>query len=74
MADGGMFPVDPSQFVKDIPSDLLNMRRVSSSPDGYGGGYSSGSYSSGGYSSGGYSSGGYSRGPSKPAYKKTWRR
>ena len=88
MADGGMFPVDPSQFVKEIPSDLLNMRRVSSSPDGYGGGYASVSSSCGGGYSGGYGTGrtGYGadrphytygqggRSSYQPAYKKTWRR
>lgn len=28
MSDGGMFPVDPSVFVKEIPSDLLNVRKI----------------------------------------------
>ena len=64
MADGGMFPVEPSMFVKEIPSELLNIRRVMS-PPAYGpyggGGYGTrGSYGSGGYGSGGYGSrGGY---------------
>lgn len=75
MPDGGEFPVEPSMFVKEIPNDLLDVRRVMSYPDqpsygggrgGYGGGYGSGygsSYGSGyGASRGGYSSGGYSSG------------
>ena len=62
-ADGGMFPVDPSVFVKEIPADLVERRRVAdysaSIGGGYGGGYGGGSrYGGGGYGSrGGY--GGY---------------
>ena len=62
MADGGMYPVDPSVFIKEIPKDLVNVRRASYS-SGYSSGYSGGGYGGGGYSSGGYSSsGGYGRG------------
>ena len=75
MSDGGMFPVDPSVFVKEIPPELVVTKRVMGLPDAYGsygGGY--GSYGSGG-GYGGY--GGYR----KPSYGKpqtitrtTWRR
>ena len=74
MSDGGMFPVEPSVFVKEIPSELVVMKRVTDFPDAYGGGY--GGYGSrGGY--GGYG-GGYG-GYRKPAKKTTvittsWRR
>ena len=37
MTDGGMFPVDPSVFVKEIPEELLTVRRISFTPDAYGG-------------------------------------
>ena len=47
MADGGMFPVDPSVFVKEIPEDLLTVRRVSFMSDSYGG-YGQHSYGSSG--------------------------
>ena len=77
-ADGGMFPVEPSIFVKEIPPDLVQQRRVMCYPDGgygaggYGRGYGSsgGGYSRGssgygrGYGSSGYGSGGYGRGSS----------
>ena len=72
MSDGGMFPVDPSMFVKEIPSELVQVKRVMTLPDGYaGGGYSrpSGGYggSSGGYGGGyGGRSGGYGAG--RPGY------
>ena len=52
-ADGGMFPVDPSVFVKEIPEDLLSVRRVSYTPEMYGG-YGQRSYGS--YSGGRYGS------------------
>ena len=32
MSDGGMFPVNPSIFVKEIPPHLVNVRRVSGVP------------------------------------------
>lgn len=56
-ADGGMFPVEPSVFVKEIPDGLVNLRRLMFTPDpfsqrpggwgqsprgGYGGGYGAG--------------------------------
>ena len=83
MADGGIFPVDPSQFVKEIPPQLYRGIRVQSAPPAYGGGgYGSrgGSYG-GGYGGssygGGYGSrGGYGGGSSKPKtiLKTTWRK
>ena len=68
--------VEPSVFVREIPANLLNVRRVMSAPDDYGygrrGGYGSGGYGSGGYGSrGGY--GGYGR-SSGTSYRTTWRR
>ena len=77
MPDGGMFPVDPSIFLKEIPPNLVETRRVMSysydsgfGQSGRGGGY--GSSGRGGY--GGYG-GGYG-GHSRPAqtWKTTWRR
>ncbi len=63
MADGGVFPVEPSLFIKEIPSDLMNTRRVQSGYNmGYGGGYGN---------RGGY--GTYGK-PKAPVYKTTWRR
>ncbi len=35
--EGGMYPVGPSQFVKEIPEALLTVRRMSFTPDTYGG-------------------------------------
>ena len=54
--DGGIFPVEPSMFVREIPPALVEERRVYAPPPAYsrGGGY-------GGYNRGGYG-GGYSRG------------
>ncbi len=60
--DGGMFPVEPSVFVREIPTNLLNVRRVMSQPDDYGYGRRSG-----------YGNGGYGR-SSGSTYKTTWRR
>ena len=80
--EGGVFPVDPSIFVKEIPTNLLNVRRVMSSPDdfgygprgGYGGyGSRSGYGSRGGYGGGYGGHGGYGRSSGSP-YKTTWRR
>lgn len=69
MADGGMYPVDPSTFLRDIPRELVNVRRVSFASDSYGGGYSSGGYSSGGYSrGGGYGAGRAGYGADRPHY------
>ena len=58
MTDGGMYPVEPSVFVKEIPPELVNVRRVMGMPESYAGGYGS----RGGYGSSGY--GGYGRGGS----------
>ena len=86
MTDGGMFPVDPSVFVREIPNELVVTKRVMGVPEygGYGtGGYgaygSQRSYGSSGGYGGGY--GGYGGGSSrKPSYGKpqtvtrtTWR-
>jgi hypothetical protein len=70
LSDGGMFPVDPSPFVKEIPAELLQVRRIMAFPDAYsnsagrsayGGGYGSGGYGRSGGGYGGYGSGGYGR-------------
>ena len=64
--DGGMFPVEPSVFVRGIPPGLLNVRRVMTPPDDFGYGRRSGYGSSGG---------GYGRQHGRPpVYKTTWRR
>ena len=64
--DGGMFPVEPSVFVRGIPTGLLNVRRVVAPPDDFGYGRR------GGYGSSG---GGYGRSYGRPpVYKTTWRR
>ena len=79
MTDGGMYPVDPSVFVKEIPSDLVVTKRVMDYPEAYGGGYG-GSYGSrGGYGGGyGYGGGGGYGGFRKPVKKTvvstSWRR
>ena len=79
VADGGMFPVEPSVFVKEIPPELVVAKRVMDFPDAYGGGY--GAYGSrggygGGYGGPGSSGGGYgSRKPVKKSIITTsWRR
>lgn len=36
-ADGGMFPIEPSIFVKEIPPSLLDIRRAAYVPEMYGG-------------------------------------
>ena len=53
--DGGMFPVEASVFLREIPQELVTFRRVSPPPLAYGGGYGSG------YGRGNYG-GGYGRG------------
>ena len=60
--EGGCFPVDPSIFVKEIPSELIESRRVSAPPPAYGGygGYGNGRYG-GGYG-GGYGNSRYGGG------------
>ncbi len=71
--DGGIFPVEPSMFVKEIPPELVVQRRVSGFSDEYGGrGYGGGGYGRG-YGSGGY--GGY-RKPVRPGagISTSWRR
>ena len=79
--DGGIFPVEQSVFVKEIPQDLVVTRRISGLPGtygspygvsrgGYGGGRSSGGYGGG---RGGYG-GGRSSGGSSGGYTTTWRR
>ena len=53
-ADGGMFPVEPSVFVKEIPPSLVQVRRVANYESSFGGGYGS----RGGYGNrGGYGGG-----------------
>jgi len=85
MSDGGIFPVEPCCFVKDIPPDKVQTRRVSSAIDygggygGYGGGYGGYGGYGGGYGGGGSrygGGGGYGRSSRKsaPVLKKTWRR
>lgn len=44
--DGGMFPVDPSQFIKEVPEELLTIRHRSFTPS-----YAQPSYPKSGYSS-----------------------
>ena len=76
LSDGGIYPVDPSIFVKEIPAELVQQRRVMDYGAAYGGGYGGGGYgrSSGGYgrSSGSYSS--YGNGRPATTWKTTWRR
>ncbi len=66
--EGGMFAIDPSTFIKEIPEALVEKRRISSYLE-----FSGGSY---GYGSRGGSYGYGSRGSygSGKIYKKTWRR
>ena len=72
MTDGGMFPVEPSLFVKEIPSNLLVVRRITDCPGGYGGGGGYGGYG-GRWPGGGYGGrGGYGR--PKTVTSTTWRR
>jgi len=78
MADGGMYPVEASCFVKEIPAQLVEKKRVMYDPNAFGG-YGSRGYGSQGYSSQGYGSRGYgsqgcgSRGKTV-TYTTTWRR
>ena len=66
--DGGMFPVEASVFLREIPPQFVTVKRVAGFPPAYGsaGGYSSRGGFGGGYGSGGYGarggSGGYSGG------------
>ncbi len=75
MADGGMFPVDPSVFVKEIPPDLVVAKRVMGVPD-YGGYGLYGSRGGGYGSSYGGGFGGYrkpSSGKPQTVTRTTWR-
>ena len=67
-ADGNVFPVEPSVFVREIPPALVEQKRLyadfadfssRSCSGGYSGGYGSGGGYSGGYSGGYGSRGGY---------------
>lgn len=61
--EGGLYPVEPSVFVKEIPKNLVQVRNVPSYPAAYSSGY--------GY---GYGRGGSDgRKPSTPVYRTTWR-
>ena len=74
MADGGMFPVEQSRFVRELPRDLLDVRRASYEPAsgfaGYGGGRGYGGTRGFGYGGGR----GFGGGRPGPALKTTWRR
>lgn len=88
-ADGGLFPVEPSIFVREIPKNLVEEQTLYSTDHGFGGdagarrrGYDDdddggwgGGYTGGwgGRRSGGFGGGG-GRGTSKPVYTTTWRR
>ena len=41
LSDGGMFPVGASEFVKEIPDELLTVRQMNFAPESFGGGYRS---------------------------------
>ena len=72
MADGGMFPVEPSVFVREIPTHLVVAKRVMDfgEASSYGSG-ARGSGSRGGFGGFGGGFGGYR----KPTYSRTtWRR
>lgn len=71
MSDGGMFPVDPSMFVKEIPEHLINIRRVTAMPDSFGGGYGGGY---GGYRKPSYGGGYGNSSRTQTTYHTTWRR
>ena len=78
-ADGGLYPVEPSIFVREIPRELVEEQKLYSAPapkpfdddddDDLGGGY-------GGRGSdyGGRSGGFGGRGKSQPSYTTSWRR
>ena len=67
-ADGGMFPVDVSPFVKEIPPQLAHVRRVASAPQAYQAARPYGGYG------GAYQRKGASYPSSQPAMRTTWRR
>ncbi len=64
MPDGGIFPVDSSRFVNEIPEEMVEtvFGKSVSSENRFGGGYGQGGYGRGGYGQSGYSRGGYGRG------------
>ncbi len=72
--EGGMYPVEPSLFVREIPKNLVQTRSVASYPAAYSGGYGYGrggsSYERGGY---GYGRGGSGGRKPSTAYRTTWR-
>lgn len=77
--DGGMFPVEPSVFLREIPPELVQKKRVAAYP-AFGGGYGGGGYSGGygrgggnGYGSGRSWGGGSSPRKPGPVLKTTWR-
>jgi DNA helicase II / ATP-dependent DNA helicase PcrA len=62
-ADGGMFPVEASQFLREIPKELVTIRRVASLPqEGFGGYGSRGGRGGYGGGRGGYGGGSYGGG------------
>ena len=67
-ADGGMFPVDVSPFVKEIPPQLAHIRRVASAPQAYQAARPYGGYG------GAYQRKSASYPSSQPAMRTTWRR
>ncbi|MBR4652963.1 MAG: ATP-dependent helicase [Kiritimatiellae bacterium] len=85
--DGGMYPVEPSIFIKEIPKELVEEQEIYSytpeamqrprsrfdDDDDYGGGYGRGSSRWGGGYGGGSSRWGGGRG-GKSGWKTTWRR
>ena len=88
-SDGGLYPVDMSVFVREIPKELLEEQTLYSSDHGWGGdsGYGDDDDDAGcgggsrGYRGGsrgggwgGGSRGGYGGRPAKPKYKTSWRR
>ncbi len=76
-ADGGLFPVDPSIFVKEIAKELVEEQTLYSADRGYGGDSGYGGNSSYGGNAGyggGWRSGGGGRGKPPTVYKTTWRK
>ena len=55
--DGGSYPVEPSVFVKEIPRELVEFRRIVSYPDAYGGASRFGGYGDYGRPGGGHGGG-----------------
>jgi DNA helicase-2/ATP-dependent DNA helicase PcrA len=69
-ADGGMFPVEKSPYIKEIPPHLTQARRVLAAPQAYAQSRPYGNYG-GGYGSYGRKGPSY---PSGPVTRTTWRR